>query len=422
MNDRAPHGPGAPERTGSRLRLLVRRPGFWIGTIAVVVAGIIAGVRSLGPVVTTTRAARTAIEQHVIASGRVRVVTRIQLSAETSGRVVAMPALEGERVRKGDLLVQIDDAEAAAAVAEAKAAVSQAAARLDGLRRVGAVVAAEASRQADENLAQAAAELRRVEQLAAAGALPASDLEDARRAVEIARARKTAADAERSGTTPEGVESRIAASALRESQARLAAATAALGKTRLLARDEGIVLDRFVEQGDTVRAGDALLEIAVDGETELAIEPDERNLPWIRIGQRAKAAADAYPEETFDAEVSYVAPSVDPRRGSIEVRLRVPDPPGVLRPDMTVSVDLTVAARDGALALPSEAVQSAGTGDPWVLVVEDGRAARRGVTLGLRGEGHTEIVLGLEEGDDVIVAPPPGLEPGDRVRPRRGEG
>lgn len=113
-----------------------------------------------------------------------------------------------------------------------------------------------------------------------------------------------------------------------------------------------------------VQPGNTLLEIAADGETQLVIEPDERNLAWIHLGQKARASADAYPTAVFDAEVDYIAPAIDRQRGSIEVRLRVAAPPAFLKPDMTVSVDLTVASKSGVIAVPSDAVHGAATPAP----------------------------------------------------------
>ena len=398
---------------------LLRYPGLSIGICVLIVAVIVAGVRARGPVVSTAVAARTNLDQHVIASGRVRVVTRVQLSAQTSGRVVTVRAVDGQRVRKGDLLVQMDDAEARAALSQAKAAVSQAAGRVEQLRKVGAIVTTEASRQAATNLARAESELARMEQLSAAGLRARADLDEARHSVEIARAQKNAADAQQAASAPKGVDSGIALGALVESQAQLAAATARLGQTRLLAPQDGIVLVRAVEPGDTVQPGTTLLEIAADGETQLVIEPDERNLAWIHLGQKARASADAYPTAMFDAEVDYIAPAVDRQRGSIEVRLRVAAPPAFLKPDMTVSVDLTVASKSGVIAVASDAVRGAATPAPWILVVEDGRIARRNVTLGIRGEGHTEIQSGLDEGDEVVRATDTVLVEGQRVRTQR---
>ena len=398
---------------------ILRRPGFSIAVALLIVAGVIAVARARGPVVATTVAVRTDLEQHMIASGRVRVVTRIQLSSQISGRAVIVRAVEGQRVRTGDLLVQLDDAEARAAVSQAKAAVSQASGRVEQLRKVGAIVTTEASLQTATNLARAEAELARAEKLAATGVVPRVDLDEARRNVEIAKAQKNAAEAQRTATTPRGVDSSIALSALGESQAELAGAMARLQQTRLVAPTDGTLLLRLVEPGHTVQPGSPLLEMAADGETQLVIEPDERNLAWIRLGQKARASADAYPQEIFDAEVSYIAPAIDPQRGSIEVRVRVPDPPGFLKPDMTVSVDLTVASKTRVLAVASDAVRGASTPAPWVLVVAGGRLARRNVTLGIRGEGHTEILSGLDEGAEVVLAADATLVEGRRVRVER---
>ncbi len=349
------------------------------------------------------------------------MVTRVPLSSQLAGRIVAVRAVEGRRVRAGELLLQLDDTEARAAVAQARAAADQAAGRVEQLRKVGAIVTTEASRQAATNLARAETELARSETLFTAGLIARIDIDEARRSVEIARAQKSAVDAQKVAAAPGGVDSAVAMSALLESQARLAAATARLTQARVLAPRNGIILSRSVEPGATVQPGATLLEMAADGETQVVIEPDERNLAWIRLGQKGRASADTYPREVFDAEVNYIAPAVDARRGSIEVRLRVPAPPGFLKPDMTVSVDLTVASKSQVLTVPSDAVRGAATASPWVPVVEGGRIARRNVVLGIRGDGHIEIESGLDEGAEIVLSPGVPLEPGQRVRVAYGD-
>jgi HlyD family secretion protein len=413
-----PQNASVPEER-SRWRAISRRPSIWIGAAVLLAAAVLGALRARGPVVETAMASRTDLEQHLVVNGRVRVVTRVERLAEVSGRVLAVRAVEGRRVKAGDLLVQLDDAEARAAVAQAQAAVGQAEARLAQLREVGAVVAGESSREAATNLSRAESELARVERLAAAGAVAQTDLEEARRQVELAAARKAAADVRQVSAAPAGAESRVALAAVVESRAALAAARARLAQTRVATEQDGVVLRRAVEPGDTVQAGQALVELAADGETELVIEPDERHLGSIRLGQPARASADAYADQIFDAEVSHIAPAINPDRGSVEVRLRVPRPPPFLKPDMTVSVDLTVATAPEALTVPSDAVGGAAGGDPWVLVVENGRVARRRVTLGIRGRGSIEIAAGVAEGAEVVRVADPALADGGRVRARR---
>lgn len=216
-----------------------------------------------------------------------------------------------------------------------------------------------------------------------------------------------------------GADSRIALTALLQAQAQYAGANVHLAQTRIVAHHDGVVLSRSVEQGDVVQPSRTLMILAADAEPELVFQPDERNLAWIALGQAARASADAYPQEVFDAEVSYIAPSIDPQRGSVEVRLRVPRAPSFLLPDMTVSVDLTVARRPKALVVPSEAVRDASTPGAWVFTVEDGRLVKKNVKLGIRGEGATEIVEGVEENAVVVVADGQTREAGQRVRAER---
>lgn len=398
------------------MRNPLKRPGLWIiATLVILGAGLLV-MRMRGPAVRTTRAVRIDLEQHVVASGRVRVPTRVQIAAQVSGLVEAVGAVEGQHVKAGDLLVQIDDREQRAAVAQAEAGIKQASARVEQLRRVGAIVATQALRETETNLERARVELERTQKLVASAAVPANELENAQRAVDIATAQQAAAEAQQVAAQPMGADSRVALTALLQAQAQLAGANVRLAQTRITALQEGTVLTRSVEPGDVVQPSRTLLVVAADSNTELEFQADERNLAFLHLDQPARVSADAYPQQVFDARVSYIAPSIDPQRGSVEVRLAVAKPPAQLKPDMTVSIDLLIAAKPQVLTVPSEVVHGAATASPWVLTVEDGRVVRHAVLLGIRGEGSIEIASGLAEGAEVIYPDGVQLTPGARVR------
>lgn len=398
------------------MRNLLRRPGLWIAIIIATAIAAILVIRARGPIVRTTRAVRKDLEQHVVASGRVRVPTRVQIAAQTSGLVVAVGAVEGQRITAGDLLVQIDDREQRVAVAQAEAAVKQANARVDQLRRVGAIVATQALREAESNVERAQAELERATKLVASAAVPAIELENARRGVDIARAQRVAAEAQQIASAPLGADSRVALTALLQAQAQLAGANVKLSQTRITALHSGTVLARSVEPGDVIQASRTLLIVAADADVELVFQSDERNLASLRVGEDARASADAYPQLVFDAKVNYIAPSIDPARGSVEVRLGVAKPPPVLKPDMTVSIDLLVATRPNALTVPSEVIHGATTAKPHVLAVEDGRVVKYDIAIGIRGDGATEVIGGIAEGTELIYPDGRQLAAGSRVR------
>ncbi len=395
---------------------LLRRPALWFALAVAAAGASYAVVRAEGPTVHTALAARKTLEQHVVASGRVWVPTRVEVSAQTPGLVVAVAVVEGQHVKTGDLLVQIDDAEARAAVAQARAVVDQANARVEQLQRVGAIVATESLRQARTNLERAHAEYERAQKLAASGAVAQVELDNARRALDTARAQESAAEAQQLSSAPMGADTRVALTALLQAQAQLAGAGIRLAQTRIVALQDGVVLTRSVEPGDVVQPSRTLLVVAAGGDAQLVFQADERNLASIELGQRARASADAYPDRVFDAVVGYVAPSIDPQRGSVEVRLRAHEAPAFLKPDMTVSIDLTVATKPDALTIPSEAVRGIASPAPWVLAVEGGRVVRKDVKLGIRGDGETEVASGLDEGAEVVLPDAHVLAAGQRVR------
>src|SRR5687768_9226175 len=127
---------GGTRRLAAAASAIARRPGIWITLFVLLVAGVLGLLQARGPLVEVAAVTRADIEQHLVASGRVRVVSRVQLTAQAAGRVAQVAVREGQRVRPGDLLAQIDDQEARAALAEARAAAAQARGRLEQLREV----------------------------------------------------------------------------------------------------------------------------------------------------------------------------------------------------------------------------------------------------------------------------------------------
>lgn len=398
----------------------MKRKRYWLAAASVIALAVVGIIRARGVMVMTTTVAREPLEQHVVASGRVMPPARINVATNVAGLVLIAAPVEGQHVKRGDLLVQIDDAEARAQVAQARAAVQQASAKVEQLRRVGAIVASQGLNQAQANLDKAQADLERTKRLVETRALAPLELDEAQRALDVARAQKNAAEAQQLGSSPVGADSRVALSALLQAQAQLGGADVRLAQTRIVAAQDGVVLTRNVEIGDTAQPGRVLMTMAADGDVELVFQPDERNLATIALGQHAKASADAFAQDVFDAEVSYIAPSIDPARGTIEVRLRVPKPAAFLKPDMTVSIDLTVASKSDALVVRSDAVRGLATPTPWVLVALGGHAQRREVKVGIQGEGALEITAGLHAGEEVILASAVARA-GQRVRTERVE-
>jgi HlyD family secretion protein len=384
-----------------------------LGGGAILVLAALALRALLGPTVPAWQVERAELVQRVVASGRVLAPARIQVGSVVVGRVTRVPVDKGDRVKPGDLLVQLDDAEAKAALAQARAAVAQSSARLEQVEVVAVRVTTEALRQAELRLAQAEVKLTRQRKLAEAGSVSRSDLDDAIQARDLAASQVESARIQASAAAS-GADRRSAQAALEQARGAELAAAARLENLSVRSPAPGVVTERDVEPGDVVQPGRTLLVVARDGPTQLSVLPDEKNLALLRLGQPATASADAFPDRTFPARVAYIAPAIDLSRGTVEVKLDVENPPDFLRPDMTVSVNVETGRDPRALVLAAGAIRDPAT-SPWTLVVRDGKAVRQPVTLGMRGDGKVQVLTGLAPGE-WVVSPAAAVGPGRRVR------
>ena len=387
--------------------------------VAVLVAlAVLAAVLArwwVGPQVITGTVLRRDFVQSVVASGHVEAPHRLDVGVQITGTVLRIPVAEGQAVRAGDLLVELDAAELNATGRQADAAVAQARARLRQLQEVQAPVAAQTLRQSQATLENARAALARNQELFEKGFVGQAALDDARKTSELADAQLRATRTQLETTGANGSDRALAVADLSGAQASAQAARARAGYAAINAPLAGTLIARNVEVGDVVQPGKVLMTLSPRGLTQLVVQIDEKNLGLLALGQSALASADSYPTQRFDAQLAYINPGINATTGAVEVKLDVAAPPAVLKQDMTVSVDIEVARRPKALIVPLAAVHDADGAAPWVLRVEGRHAVRRVVILGLRSGGLAEVTSGLGQGDAVLVTPAT-IAPGARIR------
>jgi HlyD family secretion protein len=363
------------------------------------------------------------ITQSIVASGKVRTPQRVELASQITGRVSQILASEGQLVHTGQVLIEMDDAEWRAAVAQAKAALAQSETKQAQTRQLALPLALQAQRQAEANQLQARQQFARTRELVAQGFYSRTQLDDAQRNLNVAESQWQAAQLQAQSSEAGGSDYRLAQIAVDQARASLEVTQARLGYARIGAPLAGTVLTRSVERGDTAQPGKVLMTLSPTGTTELVVQIDEKNLRLLKLGQKALASADAYPEQRFTAEIIFISPAIDPLRGSVEIRLRVaetPEAPDYLRQEMTVSVDIKTEQRTDALVAPLDAIHGGDSAEPWALVVRDGRAQRQPLVLGLRGGGKVEILHGVAQGELLVPVSNASVRDGSRVRPVTG--
>ena len=275
--------------------------------------------------------------------GSLRADESVVVSPEVAGRITRIHFREGGSVNAGDPLFSLDGDSARAALAEAQA-----------------------------NLANSRSAAARAEQLIDQQLIARSDYDTLRA--------QQAVDA-----------------------ARVASARTALSKMTLRAPFAGQVGLREVSVGDYVSAGQDLVTLVRIDPIEVDFSVPETELQRLRPGQRLQLQVDAFPGETFGGEVVAIDPVIDVDSRSVQVRARIANPDGRLRPGQFARLQLQARNQDTALLIPEQALMQQGE-ERFVYTVVDGKASRVVVQTGARVPGMVEVTSGLQAGDVVITA------------------
>jgi HlyD family secretion protein len=370
----------------------------------------------LGPKIPAALVVQRDFIQTIVATGHVETPHRISIGSQIVGVVKNIPVTEGQNVQAGHVLIELDDAELRAAAQQADMLTLQAQARLRQVREVQAPVAAQSLVQAEINVSYAEKQWQRNVDLFTKSFISQAALDEAKKNLDLTQAQLQTAKKQVQATQLTGSDYQIAATALSQAEANSKIAYSRRQYSVIKTPIAGTLISRDAETGDVVQPGKTLMMLSPLGATQLVVHIDEKNLPLLVLGQLARASADAYPALNFSAAISYINPSVDLQRGSVEIKLNVPEPPAYLRQDMTVSVDIQVATRLKAVLVPTDTIHDVKSRQPWVRKVVDGKARKQVLRVGLQSAGMSEVLSGLGVNDRVLTFTNEVNE-GDRIRP-----
>jgi len=394
----------------------MKRKKLWIsfGALAVLLVGGvgIAGMQDKGLGVQVATVGKENLTAKVSANGKVQAVTKADISANVMGQVTRLAVKEGDRVTRGQFLMEIDP-RSARANADAMQANLQAA-QSDLI-------------SATANLAQAKSDLARAKANREAGIIAAADFEKIRTTYETATA------------TQETSRRRT-----EQAKANVAQSHVGLGNSTITAPMDGVVTARRIELGETAvpgiqnSAGTVLVTISDMSKVEAEMEVDEASIPSVKLGQEAQIRIDAYPNQTFRGQVTEVGGSPMLKLSSNEatkfkVKVWIKDPPLTIKPGLSAQADIYTGNRDQALAIPFQALvmreiklkpgevrqPGAAREEEGLFISEDGKAKFLAVKTGLMGDLSVEVVSGLKGGETLITGPNRilrDLKGGEKVR------
>ncbi|NTU68100.1 MAG: efflux RND transporter periplasmic adaptor subunit [Chlorobiaceae bacterium] len=304
------------------------------------------------------RVARAELVQAVYATGYVEAERVASLSAEISGKVRVVGALEGQLVSKGQVIIGFDSQQPGLAVREARAAVSgqQAVARESRLR------------------------LERNRRLFGEGAVARQQLDEAER------------------------NSIQAAEMLSQRELQLKSREDDLKKLVVTAPFDGILTLQNVKAGDYVNANTQVASVTDRSGYLVTVEVDELDVPRLRVGMPAVIALDSMPDKRFNATVSRIVPQTDRVTKTSRVYLRFDQPVVAAQAGMTATANIVYSIRKGALLVRKSSIFQDERKD-YVWKVEGGRLKKQAVRTGDSDLTFVEVVSGLKPGDMVVSSP-----------------
>lgn len=335
--------------------------------------------------VRTAQARSETLSAEIELTGVVRARETAVISAQTSGTILAVHVREGDRVRRGQSLIDIDDRAARASLDAAQAARAEADSAIEAAQH------AVESAQAGLQLAQTTH--RRFEELAAKDSLTHQELDESTARLRQAEAGLAAARSQKAR----------AESGRARAEAQIVSTEVMLGYSRISAPFDGVVVERLDDPGGLAAPGKPLLRIEKAGAFRLEAAVPESHLSAIEIGREVRLSISALGESSPSmGRVQEIVPAIDPASRTFIAKISLPAHRG-LRSGLYGTAILEGAEQE-TITVPAEAVLARGQLES-VFVVEDARARQRLVKLGEQREGRRIVLAGVHPGDEVVLSP-----------------
>lgn len=166
----------------------------------------------------------------------------------------------------------------------------------------------------------------------------------------------------------------------------------------------GVVSDKKAQQGMRFMPGEMLYQVTDLSSVWVIADLSEQDIGLVKSGAKARVTTTAYPNEAFEGRITYVYPTLKPETRSIPVRVEMANPSQKLKPGMFAQVEVSVGTKSPVLTVPDSAVIDTGTRRILLVQIKEGRFEPRAVDIGERGESYVEVLNGVREGEQVVVA------------------
>jgi HlyD family secretion protein len=385
--------------------------GVGLGIVLLIAIGVFAATRG-GTKIDPSKLAKVEkgdLAKSVVATGKVTPITKVEVKSKASGIVKKLMVDYGDRVKKGQLLAQLDKIEIEAQVEQSKAALEAAQANLK-------------SSQADFERAKVDAEgpdvpllkraYERAVNMAKDGVVSTSALEDTQKNYEMALNKQNVSKAQVTVLKAKIAQSQANVA---QDQANLKQLEEQLSYTDIISPIDGIVLSRDVQMGDAVSSilvlgSSATLVMTLGDTSEVYVKGkvDESDIGKVYLGQRARIKVESFKDKTFDGKVTKISPMGVEKDNvtTFEVRVSIQNPGGELKAEMTANAEIILDEHKNVLQIPEGAILYDKDKKASVEIPDPkGKEGKNkvAVNIGISNGAKTEVLSGLKEGDQVVL-------------------
>jgi len=328
--------------------------------------------------VEVTEVSRANLRKVISLTGNIEPWKVVNVVPDIGGKIAKIYVKEGDRVKKGQLLAELDTEAARLQLAQAKAALEMAQASFKDAKR----------------------NMERMERLRQEKAVSEQQYEKMRLAYDVALAQ------------------------LNQAQKALDLVQHQIKVSLMKAPFSGVITGKYINEGETINpmmpGGRGVITLMDISRVKCKVNITERNLKEVRVGQKVLLTVDSYPGHIFIGKVYVINHAADPLTRSFEVQVAVPNPDLQLKPGMFARIKIVVEERENVISIPVDAVLEEGS-NYYVYVVENQKAIKRKVKLGLEERELIEVQDGLRVGEKIVVVGKEMLKDEAAVRLEGGE-
>jgi len=352
---------------------------------------------------------RGSLDQRLQLTGTVVPEAQVDVFSKVSGILEAIEVEQGDEVKADQVIAVVEREEREAKLQESRAALDVLKARWTqmetGARPEEIAQAEELVRQTEARWMNSLDNYKRLKTLKERDFISQQRLDEAMLQVTVSEAEHNSAKEKlallRKGARQEDRDALLAQ--IRQSEAAVKLAEISLKNATIRAPIRGIISERFLDRGAFVSTAAPLIRIVAMDVVKVVVHVVEGEVAQIKPGSHGEILVDTYPDELFRGSVIRISPTVDPQTRTAVVEIQVGNHDHRLKPGMFARASLIVQHRDGVLLLSKDSLLRQSDSSK-VFVHGNGKAMLKEVMIGLQGEQYVEVLKGLEEGEEVIIA------------------